>query len=290
MMGTLRHWDHGRTLVLGILCVTVICIASQCSVYEPIESSLQSPKYEASIPRVLQGNEIVKFGYPGGHGRLLLKHYYVIMHNDSLRIPEWVAYHLTRENMRGQAPRSNDFRPDPEVPIGKRAELVDYRRSGYHRGHMAPAGDFKTDIVAMSETFYLSNIAPQRAEFNQGPWQKLVNQIRLLALRHGSIWIFTGTLFLDSAGQNTDRTIYIGPNRVAVPTHFYKVVLCQHPDSSREIFAFLMQNRALQGEPKDYMVSVRDLERLTRLDFFSQLPQEEEDSMETTVNRNWVPQ
>jgi DNA/RNA endonuclease G (NUC1) len=55
------------------------------------------------MPRVLRGNENMKFGYPGGHGRLLVKHYYVIMHNDNLRIPEWVTYHLTREDMQGQA-------------------------------------------------------------------------------------------------------------------------------------------------------------------------------------------
>jgi endonuclease G len=262
-------------------------VVNNCLVYQAIGSP--PPASKASIPRALWGNENVKYGFLGGHGRLLVKHYYVIMHNDKLRIPEWVTYHQDREDMQGQARRSTDFRLDPEIPIGKRAELGDYRRSGFQRGHMANAGDFKRNSVAISETFYLSNIAPQRPKFNQGIWERLVEQVRLLAINHGSIWIITGTLFMDGSGRKVAPSQYIGPNHVAVPIHFSKVILCEHPDNTREVFAFLLENRStsLPGRPRDYMVSVRRIEELTGLDFFSRLPSSEEDSLETMVNKQW---
>jgi endonuclease G len=156
---------------------------------------------------------------------------------------------------------------------------------------MANAGDFKRNNVAMSETFYLSNIAPQRPKFNQGIWERLVEQVRLLAINHGSIWIFTGTLFIDAWEHKVAPSQHIGQNRVAVPTHFYKVILCEHPDNTREMFAFLLENRStsLPGRPQDYIVSVRRIEELSGLDFFNQLPSSEEDSLETMVNKHWPP-
>jgi endonuclease G len=172
-----------------------------------------------------------------------------------------------------------------------RAELVDYRNSGYDRGHMAPAGDFKRSREAMSETFLLSNMTPQRPSLNRGMWERLEEQVRSLARSHGSIWVVVGTLFLDSAGQATEPETFIGPNSVAVPTHFYKAILCAHPDSTYEMFGFMMENclNPLTGQPRDYVISVRNIEDLTGLDFFNYLPDTIEDSLESNVNTRWPP-
>jgi endonuclease G len=244
-----------------------------------------------SLPPQLGDNEDVKYGWPGGVGTILVKHYYVIMYADSLRIPEYVSYHLTRADLDGTAPRSNDFRSDPALPAGSRAELSDYEHSGYDRGHMAPADDFKRDSAAMSETFFLSNMAPQRPNLNRKIWERLEEQVRVLASSCGNIWVVTGSLFVDSLEQPAGPTVFIGSDRVAVPTHFYKAILCEHQDGTHEMFAFIMQNRelSLPGEPKDYSVSVRQVEKLTGLDFFNLLPGPERDSLETTVDTNWPP-
>ena len=151
---------------------------------------------------------------------LLVKEFFVICHDMEQEIPEWVTYHLTRENLQGTTQRTDDFRPDPELAPGERAELVDYRNSGYDRGHMAPAADFKRSQEAMSETFLLSNMAPQRPSLNRGIWERLEREVRSLADAHGSIWVFTGALFLDGSGNPSSPVSFIGPNRVAVPTHF----------------------------------------------------------------------
>jgi endonuclease G len=153
---------------------------------------------------------------------------------------------------------------------------------------MAPAADFKRDTAAMSETFLLSNMAPQRPRLNREIWAHLEDQVRSLVQERGSIWIFTGALYLDSLQNPTTPVAYIGPDSVAVPTHFYKVILCEHPDGSHEMFAFVMPNSlAPQGEPRDYIVSVERVQHLSGLDFFSALPDSEEHRLEAVVNSNW---
>lgn len=243
----------------------------------------------SSLPDELVGNENVRWGYPGGGCTLLVKEYYVICENIGLREPEWVTYELTRDMLPGEVARTEDFRADPELTPGERAELGDYRNSGYDRGHMAPAADFKRNQVAMSETFLLSNMAPQHPNLNRRMWQRLETQVRHLADAHGRIWIFTGPLFLDSTGSPTAPSDFIGPDRVAVPTHFFKAILCEHASGAHEMFAFIVPNRLepLSGEPRDYAVSVDRVEQLSGLNLFSELPDSEEDRLEAVVLTSW---
>lgn len=240
----------------------------------------------AVLPAELAGNDNARWGYPGGRCSLLVKEFYVICSDLQRKVPEWVTYHVTRANLHGDAVRTDDFRPDPELAPGERAELEDYRNSGYDRGHMAPAADFKRSAAAMSATFLLSNMAPQRPNLNRRMWERLESAVRQLTEAHGSLWIFTGALYLDSAEQPAGPAGFIGPNNVAVPTHFFKVILCEHPSGTHEMFAFLMPNQLepLAGQPRDYAVSVDRVEALSGLNFFSALPDSEEDRLEGLVD------
>jgi endonuclease G len=119
-------------------------------------------------------------------------------------------------------------------------------------------------------------------------WAHLEDQVRSLVQERCSIWIFTGALYLDSLQNPTAPVDYIGPDSVAVPTHFYKVILCEHPDGSHEMFAFVMPNSLVpQGEPRDYIVSVERVQHLSGLDFFAALPDSEDHRLEAVVNSNW---
>lgn len=241
------------------------------------------------LPEELMGNEHVRWGYPGGDCTLLVKEHYVICHDDTNRVADWVTYRLNRENLQGDVSRTDNFRPDPELTSGERAELVDYRRSGYDRGHMAPAAAFKRSRTAMSETFLLSNMAPQRPNLNRRIWRMLEEHVRSLARAHGSIWVFTGTFYVDDAGNRVQPATFIGPNQVAVPTHFFKAILCEHTTGAVEMFAFIMPNqlRPVSGKPRDYLVSVDEVESLSGLDFFTVLSDPEENRLEAAVATNW---
>mgnify|MGYP002228685760 FL=1 len=102
---------------------------------------------------------------------------------------------------------------------GERASATneDYTRSGYDRGHMAPAGDMKWSAKAMRESFYLSNICPQKPGLNRGIWKDLEEQARLWAKENGSLLIVTGPVITDDLKR-------LGKNRVGIPKTFYKVI------------------------------------------------------------------
>lgn len=280
-----------KSILLLILCTPFLaCNGQTKKAQQAVETTAVGA--DTSLPAVLAGNDNIHYGYPGGKGIVLTKQFYVILFDTTTLVPEWVAYHLTKENLQGKANRKDNFRPDPDLPEGKRSELEDYKKSGFDRGHMAPAADFKRSDEAMSETFFLSNMAPQQPKLNRGIWSKLEDQVRSLAETHGSIWIFTGPLYLDSLDHRIAPKEHIGPHNVAVPTHFFKAILCEHPDGQHEMYAFVMKNQLekLPGTSKDYVATVRRVEELSGLNFFHRLPDDEEKLLETTPVTAWPVQ
>lgn len=137
-----------------------------------------------------------------------------------LKIPLWVQYELTREELDGPAERTDDFRADHSIPHGARAELGDYRGSGLDRGHLAPAGDMRRSLRVMSDSFLLSNISPQvGVGFNQAVWAELEDAVRGWVRQRGELTVITGPIF--AVRNDTVSYRVIGENHVAVPTHFY---------------------------------------------------------------------
>ncbi|ACH39102.1 MAG: hypothetical protein ACD_55C00039G0002 [uncultured bacterium] len=217
--------------------------------------------------------EYTQFGVPGTSGDLLCRKGYLLSHDAKRKTPVWVVERMTRERLKAVLKRSDRFVPDAELPKGQRAELSDYKGSGYDRGHMAPAADMAWDAAAMSESFYLSNMVPQAGEgMNRGIWAELEKKVRQWVEKRGGLYIYSGPIY----GEGEVKTI--GRNKVAVPDALFKVVL----DPVRhEAIAVVMPNRPLDTRdmPK-YLVPVREVEKLTGLEFFSTLPQEEQDLIE----------
>ena len=113
---------------------------------------------------------------------------YTVSYDESARIPVWVAYELTAGEANGTIGRSGkNFRPDDRVKVVQ-ADNYDYRGSGWFRGHMAPAGDFKWDDVAMWDTFFYTNCCPQNEKLNNGSWNVLENKVRTWARQFGSVF------------------------------------------------------------------------------------------------------
>ncbi len=187
----------------------------------------------------------------------------------------WVAYLITREHTRNQHERRNNFRADPSIATGS-ASPADYSGSGYDRGHLAPAADFDFSRKALSETFYMSNISPQKPELNRGKWKELEDQVRSWATEYDSLWVVTGPVLEKGLKK-------IGTNRVSVPKYFYKIIL----DPGRpavKMIGFIMPNSKNTKSLEYYAVPVDSIEILSRLDFFPQLPDLLEDSLEKSVD------
>jgi hypothetical protein len=150
-------------------------------------SPLKNETIEDKLPKScgdFLGNEHVMFGYPSSE-RILERQAYVLSHDDDKKVARWVSYHLTDEYLVENAIRSDKFKADPDIPKGKRAELEDYKGSGFDRGHIAPSADMLRSQGTNDESFLLSNMAPQDPSLNRGIWSTLEDDVRDWAKKRG---------------------------------------------------------------------------------------------------------
>ena len=219
--------------------------------------------------------EYAELGLPSDDGTLLCRTGYLLAHDEEFKTPIWVIERLTREKAQAKLPRKDNFRADPDLESDKRAELSDYKNSGYDRGHMAPSADFTWSAVAMAESFYLSNMVPQNNANNTQIWANLEAQVRDWAIVRGEVFIFTGPVYDNDEAQRT-----IGKNRVGIPDRLFKIV---YDPAAKEAIAFLLPNEAIETKLlPNYIVSVRFIEYLTGLNFLSNLPRKEQNKIEKT--------
>lgn len=198
-----------------------------------------------------------------------------ISFNPELHIPNWVAWELTRDEAAGSEPRADKFYCDPQIKGCATPE--DYSGSGYDRGHMAPAGDMKWDSQAMSETFCMTNIVPQDGALNRGTWKKIEEKCRNRVAKDSAIIIVCGPVLSEKPRD------FIGSSGVAVPEKFFKVILAPWAEMPYAI-AFLTDNGSVAGGMQAAAVTVDRIEAITGHDFFSALPDDVEDKLESTVD------
>ena len=188
-------------------------------------------------------------------GRDLCFDGFAIYYSPQDKKPIYTVERLSHERLSGQRPRrSNQFYEEARLPFAERAQLSDYKGSGYDRGHNAPAGDMNTDR-SMAQSFSLANMMPQARQNNQGIWAKNVEEAtRLYAKRIPSdIYVYTGSV--GNAGS-------IGRGRVTIPTHLYKLV---YDPAKNSAWAYWIENtnEASMTPP----ISYQELVQKTGIDF-----------------------
>lgn len=203
--------------------------------------------------------------------QILTREGYTASYNRELKIPNWVAWHLTSAHSKGANMRKGvKFQEDMDVPV-PRAVNMDYARSGYDRGHMCPSADNKWSEKAQEQSFLFTNICPQSHNLNSGDWNEMENQCRRWAEEYGDIYIVAGPILYKGKHKT------IGKDKVAVPEAFFKVALCTN--GTPKAIGFIYKNQA-GNHPKGYYVnSIDQVERITGMDFFPKLP----DAIEKTV-------
>ena len=204
-------------------------------------------------------------------GGIVQHNHFMLSYHEGYEQAEWVAYRLDRSHLTKDDRKRPYFIEDPKV-VTKSADWRNYKGSGYDRGHLCPAGDRRFSEYAYNETFYTSNVSPQRKDFNAGIWNRLEQQVRYWAKSDGPLTIITGGVL--ERGLPT-----IGEEGVGVPKYFYKIVVRGTGDAM-EMIAFLIPHREDTGSLKKFVVPVDRLEELTRIDFFPGLPDGLEDVLE----------
>jgi endonuclease G, mitochondrial len=199
---------------------------------------------------------------------------YSFSFNDHYKDANWVAYELTREDAGGKLERTNNFKPDPAV-AGGTATNQDYLHYPYDRGHLAPAGDMKWSLTAMEESFYYSNVCPQDRGFNRGIWKKLEDLVRTWARQNESVYIVTGPVL-------TSNLQTIGPHQIGVPRYFFKVIL-DYVEPGIKGIGFIMENENSHEPLQHFAVTIDSVEKVTGIDFFPLLPEDQERVIESTL-------
>ncbi|KAK6979137.1 endonuclease G mitochondrial [Biomphalaria glabrata] len=209
------------------------------------------------------------------------------------RTASWVLEHLTPEKVNrvdGVERSKLKFLEDESIHGYHRATNKDYLGSGYDRGHLAAAANHRQSLNAMSQTFLLSNIAPQvGAGFNRDSWNSLEKYVRALARKNKNVYVCTGPLFLprkEADGKLYVRYEVIGENHVAVPTHFFKVLVVENSQGQFELQSYVMPNQPLpEVRLQNYLVPLEVIERAAGLLFFQNIPKK----MFTKINARQTP-
>lgn len=268
-----------KAMGLGVALMLTVVVLTACNngtAHRPLiggDVSKTDTTPEASSTMTIAGIELPKYD---DAATILRRAGYTTEYDASNKIPRWVAWCLTSNHVTGSYKRDGKkFMEDEDVPA-PRATHYDYIQSGYDRGHMCPSGDCKWSELAQEQSFLLTNICPQNPNFNRGDWNEMEQQCRAWAEKYGAVYIVCGPVLMNSRHKR------IGKNKVTVPEAFFKVVLRMEPEPCA--IGFIYRNTD-GNRPKDsYVNSVDQVERITKLDFFHNLPDEIENKIEKTAD------
>lgn len=210
-------------------------------------------------------------------GNIVTHNFYTLSYSEKHEQAEWVAYELKSEHIAKNDFKRPYFVEDRKVK-SKSADWRNYKKSGYDKGHLCPAGDRTFNYDAYHETFLTSNISPQNKEFNRGVWNRLEQKTRYWSKKYGEVYVITGGV-LEGQMKN------IGDERVSVPNYFYKIIVSSNNQELNAI-AFLIPNEPSNQSIYEYVVTIDEIETKTKIDFLPEFDEALETSLESRIDLN----
>ena len=264
-------------ILIALLCLVVVIVYAFQSSSAPAVSNTET-KQEEQKEEIISTENITHLEYPAllPNEEIISHTGYSFVYSEEHEQAKWIAYELTKEETNSLFERTDKFLVDPFVSTGT-AENNDYLKSGYDKGHLAPAGDMGWSAITMKESFYLSNMSPQLPGFNRGVWKRLEEMMRSWAEDNSAIYIVTGPVL--TSGLPT-----IGGNRVSIPNYYYKVVL-DYTQPEIKAMGFILPNASSSASLNTFAVSIDEVERQTGIDFFPALPDDQETKLEKEACR-----
>ncbi|XP_046672581.1 endonuclease G, mitochondrial-like isoform X1 [Homalodisca vitripennis] len=223
--------------------------------------------------------QIMKYGFPSLDNVRSLDDY-VLAYDKRNRVANWVFEHLTYERVKHNdaVDRSKcQFTEDTSIHDYFRSKNTDYKGSGFDRGHLAAAGNHRVCQKDVDQTFLLSNMAPQvGVGFNRDSWNRLEKHVRRLTRTYPNVYVCTGPLYLpkvEADGKSYVKYQVIGVNHVAVPTHFFKIVVMETSDNKLHMEAYVMPNQKIDDKTplNVFLVPPESIERASGLLFFDRM-------------------
>jgi DNA/RNA endonuclease G (NUC1) len=241
-------------------------------------------------------NAVADISQPDNY--LMEKPSFALSYNRDKGTPNWVSWHLETA-WTGSLPRTDTFRADPSVsPDWYRVQSTDYFASGFDRGHMTPNADRdnSASIPLNQETFLMSNMVPQAPNNNQGPWADFENFLRT-QLATNEVYVIAGPAGVGGAGDNGPANT-IANGHVTVPAYTWKVALVlpsgdndvsRVTAATRTIAVIMPNQNSINSDWHTYLTTVDAVEDLTGYDFFANVPDAVESSIEAGVDGNNPP-
>lgn len=231
------------------------------------------------------------YGYPKGTpstNDLIIRDIYALSSNDSTKFADWVAYRLDSATISGPSQKERKWEADPWLEEKETLEPDDYKDApkalNIDRGHQAPLANFKGTDFAF-ETNYLSNITPQKSILNQGIWKDLEDKEREFTLKYGLIFVYTGPLF-----EKTMASMPKADEKHSVPSGYWKIIIIPNKSNTKklndlQIFAFIFgQDTPKKVELENFLVSLDEIEKRSKLDFLNELDLKSQDLFEKSKN------
>jgi DNA/RNA endonuclease G (NUC1) len=229
---------------------------------------------------------------------LLVHRDYVIDYDRDLLVPVWTAHRLDAKGL-GKIDRINCFRRDPRIKAPYASLPSDYAEPIFDQGHLSPNGDMSRALYPVLNSFIMSNMAPQYCQFNRGVWQILESLVRLWVKDkdRGTLYVITGSVFdRDNDGKRDPDAgakrmkSNNGKSRVAVPSHFYKILIHQKGDGTVEPISFLLplDQTDLDGDAafqylEKHIRSIEEIEAIAGLRFFPKVAHEHPEAKAATL-------
>lgn len=246
---------HPRQYLLAASLLSLSLSVSAKNVRDAVPNFRACPQFFAGAvsPRVNKSFQITP--------RALCYQSFAVLYSGLSKTPVFVAERLNRARLSDakDEKRTNRFFADARLPLAERAQLDDYKGSGFDRGHMAPAADMP-DARAMAQSFSLANMVPQAPKNNQRSWAGIEQATRRYVMRaKGDVYVITGPVY-----RGMPRTI--GRGRVWVPAYLYKLV---YDPATGRAWAHWIENtnHARASKP----ISYAELVRRTNIDFLPKL-------------------
>lgn len=187
------------------------------------------------------------------------------------RVALWVAYPLCKLYTNGSAGRTEAWALDPLLGNDSAAPFVGYAGS-YARGHQLPSADRQCCDEANAQTFYGTNMTPQLNEHNSGIWSDLEGKVRGYANTSDTTYVVTGVILSSTSKKEKDSY----GNSVTIPDAYFKALLKYSTKSTLGTWnaaAFYLEHRKYTGGiSKEHSMSIDELEAITGIDFFVNLP------------------
>ncbi len=227
-----------------------------------------------------------RYGMPAAD-QIVINRYYTIGYAYYFRQAKWALEVV--DPSKSDVDRADTFRPDYRIPQMFRADLADYEGSGYDRGHLVSSANHEETELQNSETFLLSNMSPQKPDFNRKIWKQLEEAVRKLDAQEQILEtiVICGPIFNFDTPIETIGSKDANGVTLPIPHAYFKSILTEDNQGKLSMWSFMMPNEGTDKSLADFLVPTTKVEKYAGLHLWERLVGSEIEKEKSTVRPMW---